>query len=362
MARSGGTFTKAVVDFVFDTVISETDMNTLIDDIGDEITNSVAVDGQSTMTGALQMGNQRITGLAVGTAVGDGLTLAQAQAGAMNYVASDTGSADAYAIAPSPAVAAYAAGQVFWFIAANNSTGASTLAVSGLATKAIQIAGSAISGASITTGGVTGVIYDGTQFQLLTEDATVGGVPTTITIADESADTTCFPLFVTAATGNLAPKTGSNITFNSNTGELGATILNATSIAAASLTGAITGADNTVSAINLKDYGEVTNALGAVSGATAIDLNAGNSVTISDVTGTLTLSFTNPTSSDEMCGFTLGIKNGGDETINFPASVDWAGGSAPTLSGTGGSTDWMVFWTVNGGTLWSGGLVGAAFA
>jgi len=177
MARSGGTFTKAVVDFVFDTVISETDMNTLIDDISDEITNSVAVDGQSTMTGALQMGNQRITGLAVGTAVGDGLTLAQAQAGAMNYVASDTGSADAYAIAPSPAVAAYAAGQVFWFIAANNSTGASTLAVSGLATKAIQIAGSAISGASITTSGVTGVIYDGTQFQLLTEDATViGGV------------------------------------------------------------------------------------------------------------------------------------------------------------------------------------------
>ena len=41
-----------------------------------------------------------------------------------------------------------------------------------------------------------------------------------ITVADESSDTTCFPLFVTAATGDLAPKTGSNITFNSSTGLL----------------------------------------------------------------------------------------------------------------------------------------------
>ena len=46
------------------------------------------------------------------------------------------------------------------------------------------------------------------------------GVPTSITVADESTDTTCFPLFVTAATGNLGPKTGSNITFNSSTGLL----------------------------------------------------------------------------------------------------------------------------------------------
>jgi hypothetical protein len=46
---------------------------------------------------------------------------------------------------------------------------------------------------------------------------------TTITVADESADTTCFPLFVTAATGALQPKTGSNMTFNSATGHFTAT-------------------------------------------------------------------------------------------------------------------------------------------
>ena len=45
----------------------------------------------------------------------------------------------------------------------------------------------------------------------------------TIPVADESTDTTCFPVFVTAATGDQAPKTGSNLTFNSATGVLGAT-------------------------------------------------------------------------------------------------------------------------------------------
>ena len=49
------------------------------------------------------------------------------------------------------------------------------------------------------------------------------GTATTMTVADESSDTTCFPLFVTAATGDLGPKSGSNLTFNSSSGLLTAT-------------------------------------------------------------------------------------------------------------------------------------------
>ena len=49
------------------------------------------------------------------------------------------------------------------------------------------------------------------------------GNASTSTIADESSDTTCFPLFATAATGDLALKSGSNLTFNSSTGQLTAT-------------------------------------------------------------------------------------------------------------------------------------------
>ena len=39
-----------------------------------------------------------------------------------------------------------------------------------------------------------------------------------IVIANEAADTTCFPLFATAATGELQPKTNANLTYNSATG------------------------------------------------------------------------------------------------------------------------------------------------
>src|SRR5882724_7424649 len=51
------------------------------------------------------------------------------QAQSYTYAA-DTGAANAYAIAPSPAIGAYAAGQAFTFKAANSNTTGSTLAVS----------------------------------------------------------------------------------------------------------------------------------------------------------------------------------------------------------------------------------------
>lgn len=51
------------------------------------------------------------------------------------------------------------------------------------------------------------------------------GTATTMTVSDESSDTTCFPLFATAATGDLPPKSGSNLTFNSATGQLDFTVL-----------------------------------------------------------------------------------------------------------------------------------------
>lgn len=42
--------------------------------------------------------------------------------------------------------------------------------------------------------------------------------PTVITVANEATDTTCFPAFFTAATGDLGPKTNAFLTYNSNTG------------------------------------------------------------------------------------------------------------------------------------------------
>ena len=53
--------------------------------------------------------------------------------------------------------------------------------------------------------------------------ATIEGVSSQINVADESSDTTCFPVFVTSASGNLAAKSGTNLSFNSSSGALTAT-------------------------------------------------------------------------------------------------------------------------------------------
>ncbi len=75
-----------------------------------------------------------------------------------------------------------------------------------------------------------------------------GGNSTSSTIADESTDTTCFPLFATAATGDLGLKSGSNLTFNSANGTLGATIFSGsgaslTNLPSSALTGALPAID-----------------------------------------------------------------------------------------------------------------------
>ena len=90
-------------------------------------------------------------------------------------------------------------------------------------------------------------------------------------------------------------------TLNSPTGTIGATTLG----------GTVTGGDNIVSNVNLKDYGEVTNAIGSIGGGTQdIDLALGNSISATVDTSTTTFTFSNPTASDEGCGFTLVLTNG----------------------------------------------------
>ena len=50
--------------------------------------------------------------------------------------------------------------------------------------------------------------------------SSLNSVPTNITVADESTDTECYPLFSNDPTGNIEPKTGSNIKFNALSGQL----------------------------------------------------------------------------------------------------------------------------------------------
>ena len=102
-----------------------------------------------------------------------------------------------------------------------------------------------------------------------------GGNSTSSTIADESTDTTCFPLFATAATGDLGLKSGSNLTFNSANGTLGATIFSGsgaslTDLPAGNLTGTV--ADARISTLTAS---KLSGALPAIDGSALTGISAG---------------------------------------------------------------------------------------
>jgi hypothetical protein len=82
--------------------------------------------------------------------------------------ASDTGTANAYAIALSPTPPTYTAGQPVVFQAANSNTGPSTLAVNGQTPQnLVANGGAAFVGGEIVAGQIVAAVYDGTQFQMV---------------------------------------------------------------------------------------------------------------------------------------------------------------------------------------------------
>ena len=89
----------------------------------------------------------------------------------------DTGSANAYAITPAPAITAYTTGQIFSFKAVNANTTTSTLDVNGLGVKTINKndGATALVSGDIAAGQTVLVEYDGTNFQMLNP---VGNGPT----------------------------------------------------------------------------------------------------------------------------------------------------------------------------------------
>jgi hypothetical protein len=169
-------------------------------------------------------------------------------------------------------------------------------------------------------------------------------VPTTITIADESTDTTCFPLFVTAATGDLGPKTASGLTFNSNTDVLSGTFSggltgNVTGNASGS-SGSCTGNAATATAL------ETARNIGGVSfdGTGNIDLPGVNSAGNQNTSGTAAIATTVTVadeSTDTSCNvlFTtaatgnLGPKSGTNLTFNSDTGILTATGFAGALTG-----------------------------
>lgn len=140
MARNGsGTYSNPYPDFVAGTTISSTEVDANNSDIATALTQSIAVDGQSTVTANIPMATYKFTGVGAGSAATDSANLGQIQAEGYIWCGTMTGTADAGVLTPSPAITAYAAGQRFaWKASANVNTGAMTIAISGLTTIAAQ--------------------------------------------------------------------------------------------------------------------------------------------------------------------------------------------------------------------------------
>jgi hypothetical protein len=248
--------------------------------------------------------------------------------------------------------------------------------------------------------------------------ALTGAAVTAVTVAD-TTDTTCFVALWESATGDLGPKSDAGITYNAGTGMLTATgltgpltgnaatttalanartiggtsfdgtaniavALAATSTALATgrtingvsfdgtanitvvdsaalplaggtLSGTVNAADQILQRPVMKDYAETKVAMAAH----AVDLALGNVQTYT-LSGNQTLTFTNPPASGSAGSFTLLVTNGASATLTWPTSVDWAGGTAPTLTASG--VDVLTFLTVDGGTIWYGFAAGLAMA
>jgi hypothetical protein len=79
MSRNGsGTYTlPAGNPVVTNTTISSTWANNTLTDIATALSNSIAADGQTVVTGNIQMNANKLTGLAVGTTAGDSVEFSQ---------------------------------------------------------------------------------------------------------------------------------------------------------------------------------------------------------------------------------------------------------------------------------------------
>ena len=104
------------------------------------------------------------------------------------------------------------------------------------------------------------------------------------------------------------------------------------------------------------------NAVTLTGTSTTIDISAATNF-VHDLTGATTYTFSNPASTGNASSFTLKIiQDSTARAITWPSSVDWAGGTAPTLTGTNNGVDVFTFYTIDGGTTYYGFTAGQAMA
>lgn len=174
--NGSGTFSRPVADYVPNTAISSTSVNSEMDGIATGLTTALTKDGQTTPTANLPMGTYRHTGVGNASARTDYAAAGQVQDGSLIWAGTAGGTADALTLTLTPAITAYATGQEFIFKAgASPNTGAATVAINGLAAKAIEMDDAALDAGRIRANKYYSILYDGTAFQLTELSAGIGG-------------------------------------------------------------------------------------------------------------------------------------------------------------------------------------------
>jgi hypothetical protein len=177
------------------------------------------------------------------------------------------------------------------------------------------------------------------------------GTTKQVAVNDLTAGKTVLASILTATTVNAT-------TFDTNVAAAGATLVGTTLAADGTDanidinitpkgTGAVALADALLSRPTLKDYAIEGSAIGSVGATRTFDLAVANffSATLDQA---CTFTFSNPPASGDFGCFVLELTNGGAFVITYPASVDFIGGVAPTLTAAG--VDQLVFTTRDGGT------------
>jgi hypothetical protein len=89
--------------------------------------------------------------------------------------------------------------------------------------------------------------------------------------------------------------------------------------------------------------------------ASNIDMATGASYFSKTISGATTFTVSNVSSSGTVVSFILDVTNAGSN-ITWWSGVKWAGGTAPTLTTSG--RDALGFFTYDGGTIWTGLVLG----
>ena len=117
MAFNGtGTFLRIynwVTDKVNGVPITASRFDAELDGMATGLSNCITKDGQTTITANIPLNSNKLTGVGNGTARTDTINVGQVQDNQFLYLGTTSGSADAYTLAPSPAITAYAATQQF---------------------------------------------------------------------------------------------------------------------------------------------------------------------------------------------------------------------------------------------------------